>query len=622
MIMTFSQFADKKHLSIQSVRRLAREGSFNHIFYKGQRYELSQHGRYDNGAPRYLIVMPDDNRKKKHLSDDQRTAALTMLYELFAKQTNAADAISNVAKRFGVSYWSIYRLWKNPERAQRKSRSDKGSTKKTIPAQAIELFDSIYIQNAGGPNALGAYKKMKRMFEGFELPFHYFKTRVAQLEPLRLAFHQEAKFEKLYTPRVRRDLWAEFEFLEQVSLDGWTVPDRVLKSWGLEDLTQKKFQFNGKDTSMVCVFAFDTKTRHPLAWRAFERSVTADDVLSVLLDVVYNWGRPSSWLLDNGSEFVNESVQRFLRGLYTTQEHDAKRRIIFSQAYQPYGKASHERQHKIFKDEFCAFSRSYSPNQKESRKPGLQLSYVKPTHTLAGWVEKFELYLNGYYREAQRVSWLNPDYRPHDPINAERPRTLNEAFERAYKTFTPHKVEPIKLAFLYAKKFRSVIKNGTFVAPAAISARKLVYIPEGEGISFDRYGETFEIIVNPMNLYQAWVCDLNNNFVCEAWDLRGKNRADVPTREVAAQYRKLRNQQKKFAKREAEARAALVNMGDIWRGKQSTQEKVEVRNIEEALYTLSHDEYFDAEAIEFADALYDNSSTISEDGQNAQHRQT
>jgi transposase InsO family protein len=581
--MSFEQFAKQKRITDRWVRMLAESNHYTAIEADGTRYELMREGTHRNGSPRYFVVVNDDPRKKKHLSDEQRELVLNDLNALNAN--NEVDAVSKVAKKYGVSYWSVYRLWKNPERVIRKARVDRGATKKDVPAAAVEMFDSIYIQNAQCGNVQLAYNIMRRQFQGGELPLRYFRRRGKEIEPLRLRYHQESKFEQKYTARVRRDLWSEFEFLEQVSLDGWTVPDRVLKSWGMDDLTKNKFKYNGKDVSMVCVFAYDSKTRYPLAWKAFEKSISQDDVLSVLLDVVYNWGRPSTWLLDNGTEFTNEAVQRFLRGLYTTQEHETKSRIIFSEPYQPYGKGAHERQHRIFKDEFCAFSRSYSPSQQESRKPTRQLSYVKPTHTLSQWIESFEGYLNGYYREAERISWMNPDYKPHHAENANRPHTLNDAFNRAYKMFTPVKIDPMKLAFLFAKKFRSKIKYGVFSTPAAISARKLVYVPDGEGIPCERYSETFEIVVNPTNMYQAWICDLNGNCICGAWDLRGKNRIDVPTRETSTAYRKIRNQLKKRTKEVAKLQVKMVQIDKLLIAKTpAAREQIAVRNIEKSIY--------------------------------------
>lgn len=617
MLLTFAQFAEEKEISLMHVCRLAKAEQFSSIDYDGHRFSLVQDGQFPNGKPRFFVVVPEppngtlpqSEHHKKHLSSEEKEAALSALTLVLSRGEKETlwDAVKVIAEHYDVSCSSIFRLWRS-RKVERKRRTDKGVQKKGIPPNAMEMFEGIYIQNAQGPNVKLAYNLTRRQFQGFDLPIRYFRARGKEIEPQRLAFHQQAKFESKYTPRVRRDLWAEFEFLDSVSLDGWTVPDRVLHKFGLSDLTKQKFEFAGKDVSMVCVFAFDSKTGYPLAWKAFEKSVSADDVLSILLDVVYNWGRPTSWLLDNGTEFTNESVQRFLRGLYSTDEHELKSRIIFSEPYQPYGKGRHERQHRIFKDEFNAFSRSYSPNAMESRKPTRELSYVAPTHTLAEWVEGFEVYLNGYYREAERASWLNPKEGLHSAINENRPKTLNQAFELAYKTFVPTKIEPQKLAFLYAKKFHAKIKNGLFVTPKSISQIKYSYFPEGEGISFERYHETFEVVVNPTNLYQAWICDLSETFVCEAWDLAGKSLGDAPNRTMAAEYRKRRNQEVKFAKRAAQAKADRVKMEEILKGKRSTEhgtcEAVEVRNVEDAIYSPTPEESLSREAKELADELY------------------
>lgn len=543
---------------------------YMHIEHDGKRYDIIQSGEYPNGKPRYWIMM-DCNQKKRHLKADERKHALDML--------NAGDSVQQVADTMGVSYHTIYRLSRH-RCIERKRRRDAGQCKTGIHPEAIKLFDSIYIQNAQGPNVKLAYDLMMRRFEGFKFPYKFFVRRGHELEMIRLAHHQQAQFEKLYTPRVRRDLWAESRFMRRVSLDGWVVPDRVLKNTGLEHLLGSKFEYieRGKrrDVSLVCIFAFDECTGEPLAWEAYEKSITGDDVMKLLLEVVLKWGRPESWLVDNGSEFTNEQVQRFLRGLYTTEEHNEEQRIIFSEAYQPYGKGRHERQHKIFKDEFCAFSRSYSPNQKQSRKPTRQLSYVKPEHTLQQWKEKFSAYLTGFYRERQRISWMNPAYPPHHPENADRPRTLNEAFDRAYAQYNRVDVDKQKLAFLYGKKFRARLKGGLFVAPSAFAiGRRISYLPAA--IPIERYAEEFEIVVNPSDFSEAWVCDLNHNFVCEASSVF-KGQVAAPDRTTAAAYRKVRNRVAKLAKEHARMLAEQTDIEELYKAR---TEKEQPRSTDE-----------------------------------------
>lgn len=608
MHLTFEQFSQHKKISLQYVRKVAINNRYAFVIINAERYELVQNGKHTNGSPRYCVVVPDKEVKKRHLSNEEKLAVRNELNAIFAK--NKTIDFWQVAKKYGVSYHTIYRVWKEGK-TERKKRADAGSKKKEVPPEAMKMFESIIVQNAQRVNVKYAYDIVCRQFHGEVFSLRRFRERAQELKPERLAYHQASKFEQQYTPRIRRDLWAEFEYMDEVTLDGWVVPDRVLKTWGLGKLTNKKFKHNGKDVSFVIIAAKESKTGEVLAFRAFEKSVTADDVLSVLLDVVYSHGRPSRWLLDNGTEFTNEPVQRFLRGLYNTEEHDAKTRIIFSEPYQPYGKGRHERQHKIWKDEFSAFSRSYSPSQRESRKPTRELSYVKPSHTLAEWTEQFEAYLNSVFMERPRVMWMNPDYSPKHEINVDRPKTMREAIARAYQNYEPVKVEAQRLAFLYAKKFRDTLKHGVFKSPAKISPRKLVYLPEGEGIPLNRYHETFEVVVNPTNLFQAWICDLNGNLVCEAWDLRGKNSVngmEVPNKDIASEYRKKRNKLAKLARESAALKAEVVNLEEVFKPKLPlVKERVEVRDIERTIYEPMQNQNIievDSETVEIFEEVY------------------
>ena len=588
MRITFELFAKKKRVAIEQLQRAAAANRWRFVECDGVTYML--HPETVNGKTIYMIEDNGTLLHYHHLSNEERAHAIAMLNELTAQK--ADQLIERVAKAFSTSYHTIYRL--NRERSiERKKRCDAGCTRKGVPPEAMSKFEAYYISN-NQANAKLAYNLVRRQFQGFDLPYRYFVKKSREIEPARLRYHQEAGFERLHGPRIRRDLWTEFEFMEEVSLDGWVVPDRCLKSVNLPG----KFNYNGRDVSMVCIFAFDTRTGYPLAWKAFERSINQEDVLSLLLEIVYRWGRPSGhWLMDNGSEFINEAVQRFVRGLWNTEEHETKQRVVFSLPYGPNGKGRHERQHKIFKDEFSAFSRSYSPNARESRKPTKQLSYVKPTHTLAEWKEMFTAYLNGYYMEAERISWQDPNFKRYHERNANRPHTLTEAIDRAYTTFVKQEVEPQKLAFLYASKFTAHIKQSTFRTTHA--GEIFVYVPEGDGVPMNRYHELFEVVVNPLELGQAWVCDMQGNMVCEAWDLRYKNNGITFSRERAAAARKLRNRINKLAKEEAEAKVAFDDVtaqlasrhrtagvsGGTGVSARHLTEPIESHNIEQALFS-------------------------------------
>lgn len=605
-MITLKQLAIETGLSYDTLKKKLYRNDSQLIEVADIKYRVERIGR------RYYVMTQNDitAKQSRYLTDAEREAAYNDLIGALLAGMEEADAMQRIAEQYNVSGKTIRRLYKSFGQL-RKKRSDSGLLKSNITNDVLKDFEAYYIRNAQA-NVRLAYDLVRKKYAHMQLPSYMTFWRYARtLEPLRVSYHYQSQFEKEYTPRLRRDLWAEYEFMECVTLDCWTVPDRVLQSWGLNELTMKKFKHRAMDISFIIIMAVDSKTGYPLAWRALERSVNSEDVMSVLLEVVYNWGRPNMWLMDNGSEFVNESVQRFLRGLYTTEEHEAKRRILFSEAYQPYGKGRHERLHRIFKDEFCAFSDSYSPNQQESRKPTRRLSYVKPMHTLEEWREKFGRYLSSIFMDRERDMWLNPLYSKNSLENKNRPRTMREAFERAYITYTKVSVPAEKLAYLYGKKFRAKLKAGVFTTPASISPIRLTYIPCEEGIPYHRYHEIFEIVINPMNTSQAWIYDMRGMFVCEAKDFRYSNVAQ-PTQMIAKEYRKIRNKALKEAKKLATLKLQQAHYEDLLKAK-GKRETVASEAVEKVVYDQMPQELMDEKTIAFANFLYTGQSQSIEE---------
>lgn len=564
--LSFEQFAARHSLTLQWVRSLARRGSWSVIKHNGKRYQLQQHGTCSNGAPRYYIVVQDDGKKKKHLTPDQRKAALQMLYNLVG--SNSANAVAEVANRFGVSYWSVYRLWRE-NKTERQKRSDAGTQRVGVPPGAREWFKRFYLDNAQR-NARLAYEKTVQHFGGLYFPYRYALEWRKEIQIAHRFEHYEGDAENRYSPTLRHDNWAEWEFMQLVTVDMVTIPDRCIH--------------NGEERTIVAGHVRDMKTGWILAKHVVARSFTHEDVMILLLDFVYNWGKPDGVRFDNDPVFKNEVVQRFVSGWWTSEEHELKERIDFGPSHAPKYKPGHERFHRIIKDEFCCFSPSYSPNRQESRKPTKRLAYVAPTQTLDEWIEKYEHFLHTDYVTRQRTMWMSPHHTRRHQVNQDRPRTMTEAFERAYATFTPRKLEPFRLAYLYARHWVKQLKQNVFALSYA--DENFMYIPKT--LMVHREGDHFKLLMDPTNVGHVWVCELNGETViCEAWDPRYEQ-SGMP-REQAKEVRKYANRVRKAAKEQAKALKQLQSVSPTIannvRKRVGLKEEVPTRNIEQAVFS-------------------------------------
>lgn len=572
MTLTFQQFAEKNNLSLRGVRYLAQLHNYKKIIHNGIEYNLVRIGRRVKQWDQYAI--DDRNRlKNKHLTPGEKS-------EIKNKLEHGADA-KELALKYNVSLASVYRV---KEKQERSVRSDAGEKRIGLPPNAQDIFNSAYIANAQ-KNARLAYEYAVKQLGGFYFPYKYALEWAKELNALHSYAHYASRFESAYNAHIRRDLWGEYEFMQQVVWDVWKADDWVI--------------YKGKDVQPRIVLGIELKTGLPVAWKAFPHDPNAEDINSVMLEFVYKWGVPETILLDNGREFKNESVLRFLSGWWNTEKHEVKRRIIFSQAYQPRGKGRIERLFRIFKDEFCAFSPSYSPNPKDSRKPNLQLSHVAATKTLKEFCEALDSFINGDLLSRQRTMWYNNNYTRNHPINEKRPRNMQEALDRVYTAFQPNKISTEKLAFLYAKKFRKQLRNASFKITYA--GERFMYLPED--LPFERFHETFDILLDPINVGHAWVCDLRGNAICEAWDLRYKNVG--LSREQASEAKKLNNRINKSAKKQ------LKNINELKLvapkiAKRHIRETAPVENIEETIYKGIKVEEQDTEIdSDYIDALAD-----------------
>lgn len=543
MLLTISQFAHHKGLSARHVQRLAAASSWTSIDHQSVLYRLVKTGSYDvNGKPIFAVEVPDAPITRRHLSKEEKEA-------LFMRMVAGEDG-HNLACEFGVSYTAVFRL-KKTGTVSRKRRKDAGARKiDWIPRNARDTFDAIYLGSAQ-KNAKYAMFLVERELGGVKLSYRLALSWASELNAQHTLRHQAARFERDYTPHIRRDLWGEYEFMEQVLFDCWKAD-----LWVKHGNTQVQPRL---------VVAIDLKTRHILSYKVMARDANAEDVMDVALDLVYRWGRPGMFLMDNGPEFTNVDVQRFVRGLWSTEEHEARERIIFSEAYHPQSKGAIERLFRIFKDEFCVFSSSYSPNPVDSRKPTKRLSHVAGDMTIGEFKVRFNGYMTtGVFMSRPRIMWMNPHYSRRHEANEGRPLTMTDAIDRAYATHEKIEVDPKKLAVLFAKTFRKEVRRGSIAITYA--GVRYMYIPDE--IPPERIAETFDLLVNPMDMSRAWVLDLAGTVVTEAREPRLANVAGgvVLTRERASEVKKIRNRVIKHTRAAASLKREIDGLAIVSRG--------------------------------------------------------
>ena len=144
MNLTFQEFAERNHTTINTIEVLACRYSYKKIIYNRETYLLVQSGIHEaNGKPKYMIKISDEGKKKKHLAAEERKNAYTELIQLLSQGISESEAINSIAKKYGVSYWSIYRMLKEPQRIERKRRADAGTTKKKIPPEVKDVTELV-----------------------------------------------------------------------------------------------------------------------------------------------------------------------------------------------------------------------------------------------------------------------------------------------------------------------------------------------------------------------------------------------------------------------------------------------------------------------------------------------
>lgn len=280
------------------------------------------------------------------------------------------------------------------------------------------------------------------------------------------------------------------------------------------------------------------KTRYPLSVLMTPHSTTSADTKRAAMELVRKYGRPKQWIFENAKTWKNENFLQFIMGLYSDDEtmqgysniefmnlDDLKiveketTYIVRSGVRHPQSKPV-ERTFRIFKDEYAAYLQSYSPNMKESRKPTMRDAHPGVTRTYDELRRTFTHFLDNEFINRNRTMFHNRMLSSAHPTNKARPKSILEAFNLAYQTFEPNLVKPLKLAYLFADKYRATFSRGDLTFVNKLSMEKMHFVPDDFEVAFKHLDEKLVILIDQYNQSHGWLFTEDGELLCEAKDQR------------------------------------------------------------------------------------------------------
>jgi len=478
---------------------------------------------------------------------------------LFIKPSGKAN-IKKIAEHVNQHYWTVKRYLEGNYKAKDEARADKGISRKykQYKPQSQKIIRACFekhFTNCAQQNVQAAIREVKKEL-GESIPVRLATDWKHSLLGTHTMKHYYRTFIKKYVPHIRRDLWGETKnFLDVVECDVWPVDvpfvdDETRKQIDaeLQELKNKNYgQWEEQRTKAYRaeMLAFiDRKTRYPLQILICPHSVSAVDVKKGMMLLIREWGMFKQLYIDNGSEFFNETIIDFIHGIHysdstwTEGGHNQKvielkqaEQIGTAKAYSPYGKGLVERFFRENKDRWAAYQLAYSPNRFESRKPTLRLSAVQPTlnfNELA--LSLMNFVYNDYVNEERPEMFLNPARTKAADCNVDRPKTIKEAFDRAYarEEYQKQIVSDYVLAFYYAEKFKVTFREGCIRLTYKTFVMR--YIPVDDDIEniieYTEKKKALTLLLNPSNIYECWLFD-GNNRIAHALDIHYNEKLGV-----------------------------------------------------------------------------------------------
>jgi len=464
-----------------------------------------------------------------------------------------------IANQCKVHYDTLVRYLTGMYKSPDQSRSDKGKSRKLTKAELKEAkqhFTVLLLANVQRNVKLTIEKVFKNT--GIEIPQRKAYKWARELSGAHLQKHYMHKFLSRKTPHIIRDLWSEYEnFLDCVVADEWKVDEKGVwvhwKSEGYEKI----------EAMAYIVMFIDMKTRYPLSMQITTGSITTADTVKAAMQLIRDWGRPKQWIFENQKTWNNTEFLRFILGLYDgeltspslhpiefldldelkTIEY-SNDKIIRTTPNHPEGKPI-ERTFRIIKDEFCAYSPSYSPNQFDSRKPELGMAHPGVHRTFEELRYDLLGFMENDFLDRERIMFHNRMLSPAHETNKARPRTIRQAFELAYQKYEADKVDPLRLAYLYGEKYKAKYTAGAITFTYKPSLEKLNYVPAEPEKLYEYEGSKLIVIVNQYDIYHGWIFSPDGELLTEAQDHR---KFGAVSRDRANELGKLKRQQTKLNK--------------------------------------------------------------------------
>lgn len=463
-----------------------------------------------------------------------------------------------VANQVAEHYTTISRFVNHQFKKDGEHRADKGKCRKLTrreEASAKEIFETLLLRDAQRKVALAIEKT--EMNCGIKIPR---RKAYEWAEALKTAHRRKHNPKDLLLNKgfhVIRDLWAEYEnFNDCVCADEWKVDEFGV--W----IHSNDTNYNGASATAYIVAFQDMKTRH-VELLITQGSVTTQDTIKAALNWVLKFGRPKKFLFENAKTWKNEQFLRFVLGLYDDNQSGIEfaepnylyaedinsESIIRTRVGRPEGKPV-ERTFRIIKDEFCAYSESYSPNMFESRKPNMDSGSPEITRSFEQLRIDLINYMQNDFINRERIMFKNRMLSLTHEDNKARPASIAEAFNLAYATYIRVDVDPLRLAYLYADKYKRKLNGFQFEFIYPVSKERMIYIPDDISAILSHLDREVVLLVNQYNIYTGWLFDAKGKLITSCADVRMKG---VVSRDQANQLGKANAELLRASKRQIKA---------------------------------------------------------------------
>lgn len=561
-VYTLREFAAIQGISCEGVRKMLQRGKIIEGF---QVKQISERKR---------VIVKVDTKSPEYIHPSKLEPELivelnNLLAEPNYRKPKGEPNVAKIAAALKLHYTTVYRYIKNQYKPEEEARADKGTSRRLNNKElkiAREAFEAIYERGAQ-KNAKLAIEKVE-MNTGIKIPQRLAYKWAKKLKALHDQKHYHPNFVNNKTAHTIRDLWVEYDnLLDCVVADEWKVDE-----FGVWHRPSEKDYENVKVTAYIVMFQ-DMKTRKPLSVLMTPGSVTTYDTKRAAMELVKQYGRPKQWIFENSKTWKNADFLRFILGLYDDElvtvgnnriefmdldELSFVERvndvIIRSGVRHPQSKPV-ERTFRIIKDEFCSYSDSYSPNMKESRKPEMNTAHPGVTRSFEDLRYELTMFLENDFLNRERIMFMDRTLALAHQVNKNRPKTIAEAFDRAYATFEPDMVDPYKLSYLYGDKYKGKFNDGTVEFVYKPNLEKLRFVPLDMVAAYEYMDRQLVVLIDQYDIYHGWMYDLDGTLISEAKDMR---KFGTQSRQQANEYGKLKRQLIKTNKKQIELTERLA----------------------------------------------------------------